>query len=506
MIKDNKILIGKANDKEVYILPSQMNRHGLIAGASGTGKTITLKVVAESLSDLEVPVFISDVKGDLSGMIIPAEKSNIQKRLDSMGVDFDTKRYPVHFFDVYGKNGHPLRVTIEDMGPLLLSRILNLTEAQEGVLNIIFRVAKDMNIALYDLKDLQAMASYVGENASEYTIKYGNVSKASVGAILRSLLILENEGGEDFFGQPSIDIEDWFYSEDGQGIMNILDCRELVNKPNLYSTFIFWLLTNLYERLPEVGDLEKPRMVFFFDEAHFLFSGANSNLMEKIIQTVKLIRSKGVGVFFITQSPTDIPNEVLAQLSNRVQHSLRAYTPTEIKGAKMAAQSFRENPDLDVATLITNMETGYALVSCLDEKGAPSIVEHTKILPPQSSMGMASMALQQNEIKYDSLFGKYENEVDNLSAFEEIENIIEEKREQEELEKQRELKEKEDLRRQKEEEKEALRRQRELERQKARQTSLTQRIQKKTINKLENEASKMILKTAGSFLKNILKK
>ncbi|NLC96069.1 MAG: DUF853 family protein [Erysipelotrichaceae bacterium] len=499
MLKDNKILLGKSEEKEIYLLPHQLNRHGLIAGASGTGKTITLKVIAESLSELGVPVFLADIKGDLSGMIKQGDISVIQERLDSMGItDFETKRYPVHFYDVYQEFGHPIRATIEGMGPLLISRILDLNEAQLGVLNIVFKVAKDMDLALFDLKDLQAMTSYVGEKSKDLTIKYGNVSKQSVGAILRQLLVLEQEGGELFFGQPSIDIEDWFYTIGNNGIMNILDCRKLVNSPSLYATFMLWLLTNLYERLPEVGDLDKPKMVFFFDEAHILFNNAPKNLMEKIIQTVKLIRSKGVGIFFCTQSPTDIPNEVLAQLSNRIQHSLRAYTPSEIKAVKLAANSFRANPNFDTAEVITNMKTGTALVSVLDEDGAPTIVEKTKILPPSSMMGQIDVSVQKEAIRNGSMYGKYEKSIDNISAYEEIDQIREKEAQLAEAEKLQKEQDKLNAIKQKEEAKAQAKKEKN-------QKTMLERISKKTVNQLENAASRQIVKTASSMLKNFLK-
>ena len=410
-------------------------------------------------------------------MIREGDISQIQGRLDSMGIeDFETKRYPVHFYDVYQEYGHPVRATIESMGPLLLSRILDLSDAQLGVLNIVFKVAQDMELALYDLKDLQAMTSYVGEKSKDLTLRFGNVSKQSVGAILRKLLVLEQEGGELFFGEPSIDIEDWFYAIGNQGVMNILDCRKLVNKPTLYATFMLWLLTCLYERLPEVGDLDKPKMVFFFDEAHILFNNAPKNLMERIIQTVKLIRSKGVGIFFCTQSPTDIPNEVLAQLSNRIQHSLRAYTPSEIKAVKLAADSFRANPEFDTAEVITNMKTGTALVSVLDEDGAPTVVEITKILPPSSMMGQVDVYYQKEAIRTGTMYGKYEEAIDNISAYEEIDDIREEEAKQLELEKLAIEQEKLEVKKAKEEE----RRQRQ-------QKTMLERISRKTINHLETQ-------------------
>ena len=500
MIKDNLILIGKSESKEVFLLPNQMNRHGLIAGASGTGKTVTLKVIAESLSDLGVPTFLADIKGDINGMIQEGDYSKIEERVSSMNIDdFSVKKYPVHFFDVYQENGHPVRATVESMGPLLISRMLDLSDAQQGVLNIVFKVAKDMNLALYDLKDLQAMVSYVGEKSSELTIKYGNVTKQSVGAILRQLLVLEQEGGDIFFGQPSLNIDDWFYTIGQQGVMNILDCRKLVNKPTLYSTFMLWLLNVLYESLPEVGDLSKPKMVFFFDEAHLLFNNCPKNLMEKIIQTVKLIRSKGVGIFFISQSPTDIPDEVLAQLSNRIQHALRAYTPSEIKAVKLAAESFRENPLFNTADVITNMKTGTALVSVLDDEGAPSIVEQVKIIPPRSYMGAVDIYLQKKTIENDVLFGKYERSIDNISAFEEIEDI----REKEAFYKEEQIKQKEQ---QKLEALKAKQEAKEAERRERNNKTLFDRVARKTMNRIENEASKQIMKTASSFLKAFLKK
>ena len=341
MLKDHKILLGKAKEKEVYMLLNQMNRHGLIAGASGTGKTVTLKVIAESLSDAGVPTFIADVKGDLTGMITPGNLSCIQERLDSMSISgFETKSYPVRFFDVYKKNGLPMRAVMQEMDPVLLSRILDLSDAQEGVLNIIFKIAEDKDLDIIDLKDLQAMCAYVGENASSFTVNYGMVTKQSIGAIQRKLLVLEQQEGDKLFGMPGLNIQDLLQTENGNGVMNILECEKLFQHPLLYATFLLWLLDALYQNLPEVGDLDQPEIVFFFDEAHLLFDHAPKALLDKVEQTVKLIRSKGVGVFFCTQSPSDIPDSVLAQLSNRIQHALRAYTPSEMKNVKLAAQAF----------------------------------------------------------------------------------------------------------------------------------------------------------------------
>ncbi|MBR2825314.1 MAG: DUF853 family protein [Solobacterium sp.] len=498
MIKDEKILIGKAEEKEIYILPSKLNRHGLIAGATGTGKTVTLKVIAESLAELGVPSVIADVKGDLTGMIVPGDQEGIQERLDSMDIkDYEVRKYPVHFYDIYQTRGHPIRAMLQDMGPLLISRILDLSEAQQGIMNIIFRVAQDMELDIIDLKDLQAMASYVGEHAQEYTLKYGNVSKQSVGAIQRRLLELESQGGEKFFGMPALDIEDWLQTENGLGIMNMIECEELYNHPLLYSTFLFWMLTEIYNKLPEVGDLEKPKVVFFFDEAHLLFNDAPRQLMEKIEQIVKLARSKGIGIFFITQSPGDIPGSVLAQLSNRIQHSLRAYTPAEIKVAKLAAESFRENPNLDVVELISNMKTGTALVSTLGEDGAPTIVEKTKILPPRSSMTIASTDRVMLAIETDTIYGKYEREYDPESAYENIDTIRAEEEEAKRAAEEEKIRLKEEEKRAKEEAK--------AEAKKKNEKSWSDQMAQKAKRKVENEMLNIGIRQARKFLKNFLK-
>ena len=510
MIKDGKILIGKAEEKEIYLIPSQMNRHGLIAGASGTGKTVTLKVIAESLSELGVPTLIADVKGDLSGMIVEGDLEGISGRLESMGIEnYEVRKYPVHFFDVYQKYGHPVRVKMQDMGPMLLARIMGLTEAQEGVLNIIFRIASEMELDIIDLKDLQAMCTYVGEHAKDYTLKYGNVSKQSIGAIQRRLLQLEEQGGDLFFGMPSLDIEDWLEREGGCGIMNMLECEELFQHPLLYSTFLLWMLNELYNRLPEVGDCDKPKMVFFFDEAHLLFDDAPKQLVDKIEQTVKLIRSKGVGVFFCTQTPSDIPNSVLAQLSNRIQHSLRAYTPSEIKAVKLAADSFRQNPDLNTVETITSMKTGTALVSVLDEEGAPTMVEKTKILPPHSSMNIAPEDKVKRYIETDSIYGKYEKAFDPNSAYEEMDYIRRQEEHDKAAEEERKKLAKQEEQKAKEEAREQARREREAERERARkekaQSEWSDRLAKKAKTKLENEALNMGIRSAKKFLQGLLK-
>ena len=422
MYQDNKIWMAQS-DKNIFLLPEMANRHGLIAGATGTGKTITMKVMAESFSEMGVPVFLADVKGDLSGMCKPGSNTaDMQERINRFGIEnFEYKAYPTRFWDIFGEAGIPVRVSVSEMGPVLLARLLGLTEIQQGVLNIVFRVADDNGLLLLDLKDLRAMLQYVGDNRAEYTVQYGNVSAASIGAIQRALLSFESEGGELFFGEPSLDIRDFIRtSSDGRGYINILSSTKLIASPTVYGTFLLWMLTELFEKLPEVGDLDKPRMVFFFDEAHLLFSDCPKALVQKIVQVVKLIRSKAVGVYFITQSPSDIPNEVLAQLSNRVQHALRAYTPAEMKSVKAAAKAFRENPEFDTETVLMELGVGEALVSFLDEKGIPTVVERAKILPPQSLMGSADSTEVERIIKADEFYLKYNEAVDRESAYEVI--------------------------------------------------------------------------------------
>ncbi len=420
--EDGKLLIG-VGETPVCLLPRMANRHGLISGATGTGKTITLKVMAESFSALGVPVFLADVKGDLAGCCRTGERTEaIDRRLTAMGLDPETFRYqpfPVRFWDVYGEMGHPVRTTVSEMGAPLLSRLLDLTAVQEGVLTIVFRVADEKGWLLSDLKDLRAMVNYVAEHADEYRSEYGNVSKQSAGAIQRSLLQLEDAGGDLFFGEPAIELSDWFQTDDkGKGYINILHCERLYRSPLLYATFLLWLLAELFEQLPEVGDPEKPKLVFFFDEAHLLFDDAPKALVDKVEQVVRLIRSKGVGVFFITQRPSDVPDSVLAQLGNKVQHALRAYTPAEQKAVRAAAQGFRANPAFDTQEAIMDLGTGEALVSFLDEKGRPSVVERVTILPPQSLMGPIDERRRSAELSYDELYGKYETPVDPESAYE----------------------------------------------------------------------------------------
>ncbi|MBR0160427.1 MAG: DUF853 family protein [Oscillospiraceae bacterium] len=430
MYRDGKIYLAKAGEKELFLLPSMANRHGLIAGATGTGKTITMKVLAESFSDMGVPVFLADVKGDLSGMCLPGQDSeNMQERIQRFGIeeDFVYRSFPTRFWDIFGESGIPVRVTVSEMGPTLFARLLGLTEIQAGVLNIVFRVADDHGLLLLDLKDLRSMLQFVGDNRAEFTTMYGNVSAASVGAIQRALLQFEQEGGELFFGEPELDIRDWMRTgKEGKGYINILSSKRLIQSPTVYATFLLWMMTELFEKLPEVGDLEKPRMIFFFDEAHLLFSDCPKALVQKIVQVVKLIRSKGVGIYFATQSPSDIPNDVLAQLSNRVQHALRAYTPAEQKSIRAAAKGFRVNPAFNTETALTELGVGEALVSFLDEEGIPTIVERAFILPPQSQMGIADENVVNTFVKSDEYELKYRDSDDRESAYEIITKANEE--------------------------------------------------------------------------------
>ena len=421
MYIDNKIWLAQS-DKNLYLLPKMANRHGLIAGATGTGKTVTMKVMAESFSEMGVPVFLADIKGDLSGMCQNGELTwDLGARIERFGLgeDFSLQSFPTRFWDIFGEKGHPVRVTVSEMGPTLLGRLLGLTEIQSGVLNIVFKVADEHGLLLIDLKDLRAMLQFVGDNRAEFTTMYGNVSAASIGAIQRALLAFEAEGGELFFGEPSLDIRDWMRCDSqGRGFINILSSQRLIQSPTVYATFLLWMMTELYEKLPEVGDLDKPRMIFFFDEAHLLFTNANKALVQKIVQVVKLIRSKGVGIYFISQSPSDIPGDVLAQLSNRVQHALRAYTPAEQKTVRAAAKAFRVNPAFNTEEALTELAVGEALVSFLDEDGIPTMVERAFILPPQSKMGMADEEKVKSLILLDEFELKYREAVDRESAYE----------------------------------------------------------------------------------------
>ena len=421
MYENGKIYMGLADDQRVEMCLNMCNRHGLIAGASGTGKTITMKVMAESFSDAGVPVFLCDVKGDVAGICAPGQSSEgMEKRIDKFGLrdTFTYRGYPTTFWDIYQEGGHAVRATVSEMGPELLSRILGLTPAQEGILHIVFRIADDKGLLLIDLKDLRAMLTYVNEHRAEYMMTYGNITPQSVAAILRALLPLEQQGGELFFGEPALEIQDWMRTDaEGRGMINVLDCVKLVQNPTLYASFLLWMLSELFESLPEAGDLDKPKLVFFFDEAHMLFRDAPNVLLQKIEQTVKLIRSRGVGVYFVTQSPSDIPDSVLAQLSNRVQHALRAYTPAELKAVRVAAQAFRANPAFQAEDAIMELGVGEALTSFLEEKGVPTMVQRTKIICPQSLMAAPEPMVRAKVLMHDGM-EKYDDSVDNTSAYE----------------------------------------------------------------------------------------
>jgi len=422
MYVDNRILVGKnAALKELCILPNMANRHGLITGASGSGKTITLKVMAESFSDAGVPVFLADVKGDLAGTAYPGEVTpKIQERLDKLAITgFEAKSFPVRFWDLYGEAGHHLRATVKSLGSEVLSIILGLSEAQEGNLAIAFKIAEDEDLPLNTIADLRAILQFLADNRSEYSTKYGNITTQSIGAIQRNLLILQNQGADKFFGQPMLDINDFFQQDNGRGIINILDSVKLFQSPDLYAAFLLWILNELFSKSPEVGDLDKPRLVFFFDEAHLLFNNMPAYRLKRIVQIVKLIRSRGIGLYFISQAPTDIPDEILAQLGNRVQHTLRAYTPADQKTVKAAASAFRVNPEFDTETAIRELGTGEALISFQNEKGAPEIVECATILPPQSRMGVIDNAEREAIINASPLHGKY-SVAPNTAAAEKI--------------------------------------------------------------------------------------
>jgi len=503
MYKNNKILIGKSEDKELFILLNKANRHGLITGASGSGKTITLKVMAESFSDAGVPVFLADVKGDLGGTALKGEENeNITSRVQKLGIeDFEYKSYPVRFWDIFGNYGHPIRTTIDSVGPEILSMMLGLSETQEGVLSIIYKIAKDNNWKLDDIKDLRLLLQYVGDNRNDFITKYGNITTQSIGVIQRCLLTLENQGADKFFGQPELDINDFISTDfNGKGLINILHAVELFQSPDLYASFLLWLLTNLFNKMPEVGDLDKPRMVFFFDEAHLLFNGMPSYRLKQITQVVKLIRSRGIGLYFISQSPTDIPNEVIAQLGNRVQHTLRAYTPAEQRTVKVAADAFRTNPKFNTQEAILALGTGEALVSFQNENGEPEIVEKATILPPQSKMGTIDDITRNKIINTSSIVGKYDETVERDSAYEELNAMIKEKIEQEEAEKQKEVEEKE----KKEKEREEAKKKREAER--AKKNDPVEKLKTKATNKVVNKVlDKAISKGLNSIFKSVFK-
>ncbi|MCI8453890.1 MAG: DUF853 family protein [Lachnospiraceae bacterium] len=513
MYWNQELWIASAGEKKISILPRMANRHGLIAGATGTGKTVTLKVMAESFSDCGVPVFLADVKGDLAGMCRPGEASeDMQERIRCFGLadcGFSYRSYPGCFWDIFGKAGIPLRTTISEMGPTLLARLMDLNATQSDILHVIFKIADDDGLLLIDIKDLRAMLQHVYENAKEYSAEYGNMAKQSISAILRAVVTLEEAGGDEFFGEPALNIRDWFsVGLDGRGTINMLDCRSLINSPALYSTFLLWMLSELFETLPELGDAEKPRMVFFFDEAHLLFDEAPKALLQKIEQVVKLIRSKGVGIYFITQNPSDIPNGVLAQLGNKIQHALHAYTPAEQKKVRAAAESFRQNPAFDTAAAICELGIGEALVSFLDTEGRPSVVERCRILPPQSRMGAVDEADRKKEMETNPLFIRYSDMIDRDSAYELLNRKSAEQAENLAREKEQEAAEKEAERQRKAAEREAEKlkkqREREDERAKKKQAAAIGRVAKTatgTIGReLGNELGKRV---GGSFGKRL---
>ena len=514
MYINNKVLIGKNEKEEKSILLDKANRHGLITGASGSGKTITLKVMAESFSDAGVPVFLADVKGDLAGTAVCGEENeNVQKRIENLKIEnFEYKKFPVRFWDILGISGHPIRTTLDSVGPDILSMMLGLSEAQEGMLAITYKIANDNNWKLDDIKDLRLLLQYVGDNKNDFITKYGNITTQSIGVIQRCLLTLENQGADKFFGQPELDIHDFIgVDENGKGIINILHAVELFQSPDLYASFLLWLLTNLFNKMPEVGDLEKPKIVFFFDEAHLLFDNMPGYRLKQITQVVKLIRSRGIGLYFISQSPTDIPDEIIAQLGNRVQHTLRAYTPSEQKTVKVAADAFRSNPKFNTTEAILALGTGEALVSFQNENGEPEMVEKVTILPPQSKMGVIDDITRNKIINSSTLAGKYDEAVERDSAYEELDKMIKEKIELEEAAKQKEQEEKEKAlqekqaeKERKEKEKEEARLKREAER--AKRNDPMEKLKKKATNKVVNKVlDKAINKGLNSIFKGVFK-
>ncbi len=499
MYKDNKIIIGKNDEKELSILLNKANRHGLITGASGSGKTVTLKVMAEGFSSAGVPVFLADVKGDLAGTSQMGElNENIQNRVTKLGLnDFECKSFPVRFWDILGVSGHPIRTTLDSVGSDILSMMLGLSEAQEGMLAIAYKIAADNGWKLDDTKDLRLLLQYIGENKNDFITKYGNITTQSIGVIQRCLLTLENQGGDKFFGQPELDINDFIsVDSNGFGTINILHAVELFQSPDLYASFLLWLLTNLFNKMPEVGDLDKPKMVFFFDEAHLLFDGMPAYRLKQITQVVKLIRSRGIGLYFISQSPTDIPDEIIAQLGNRVQHTLRAYTPAEQRTVKVAADAFRTNPNFNTTDAILSLGTGEALISFQNENGEPEIVERAMVLPPQSKMGVIDDITRNKVINSSILAGKYDEAVERDSAYEELDRMIKEQIEAKEAEKAAKQAEKDKIAKEKEEAK----KKREAER--AKKNSIEYKLGKKVANSATN---KIINKGLNAIFKKVFK-
>ena len=498
------IIIAKktTNTQQDVVLHSKFaNRHGLIAGATGTGKTVTLKVLAESFSRLGVPVFLADAKGDVSSLAqAGASNPKFDERIKSLGIDsIPFAASPVVFWDLFAEQGHPIRTTITEIGPLLLARMLNLNDTQEGVLSAVFRIADDQGMLLIDFKDLKAMIGYVSEHAAEFKAEYGNLSPASLGAIQRNLLALADQGGDQFFGEPSLNILDFIQTDsNGHGYINILAADKLMNTPKLYATFLLWMLSELFEQLPEVGDMDKPKLVFFFDEAHLLFDNASAELQEKIEQVVRLIRSKGVGIYFVTQNPLDLPESVLGQLGNRVQHALRAFTPKDQKAVKTAADTFRANPEFKVEQAITELAVGEALISCLDEQGTPQIVERAWVMPPYSSFSPISPEQRQTLISQSIVAGIYEKSLDRESAFELLQNKVVERQQQAvqiEQEKQQ-AKEQEALAKQQAKEAETLAKQQ------AREQARISKEQQKEAEREAKQREKLIQDTVGTFAKS----
>lgn len=484
---------------EICMIPKMANRHGLITGATGTGKTVTLQTLSETFSEMGVPVFAADMKGDLSGVSKSGgNKESVTKRVDGYKLadkGFQFKSFSVKFWDVFGDQGHPIRTTITEMGPLLLERLLQLNETQGAILTMAFKIADDNNLLLIDLKDLQKMIQFIGDNRAEFTTRYGNISPASIGAIQRSLMRLESENADKFFGEPSFEITDFIQTEQGKGVINILAADKLFNSPRVYTTFLLWLLDDLYETLPEVGDLDKPKLVFFFDEAHMLFNDMPRTLLEKVEQIVRLIRSKGVGIYFCTQNPADIPENILGQLGNRVQHALRAYTPNDQKAVRVAANTFRANPAFDTAEAITQLNTGEALVSFLDEKGAPQMVQRANILPPQGQIGPITVGERDQLIKSSLIYGVYEKLIDRESAYE----ILSQKQELLEEERQRAVDEKERIKQNKEAEKAARENER-AEREAARKRKEDRGILGDMLNQVGKSAQRQITYQLGKTI------
>lgn len=505
MYIDNKILMAKNNKQELFLLPKMANRHGLITGASGSGKTISLKVMAEGFSNASVPVFLVDVKGDLAGTAkIGIPNENIFNRISKLNItDFKHQSFPVTFFDVFRKNGHPIKTTVMDIGPRLLSRMLDLSDAQEGILAIAFQIAIDENMKLNDLGDLKDLLIFIGENKDKYTLKYGTITTQSVGAIQRNLLALEQEGGNYFFGKPVLDLFDLMqYDSSGHGFINILDAQELFKKPTLYAVFLIWLLNYLYDKMPEVGDLDKPKMILCLDEAHLIFSEMSPALTKQITQVVKLIRSKGIGIYFISQSPSDIPDEILAQLGNKIQHVLRSYTPSDEKTIKAAANAFRTNPNFKTEDAIRNLATGEAVISFLNEKGEPNICEVATVLPPQSLMGTITESEREQIIKQSRIYSKYEQDINETSASEMVieqrDKMAKEKEEQARIKEEAKL----EQIRLKEEEKKKEREARERERQSQKLQKQTNKVARQVGNKLLNKAT---TKAVNSIWKGLFK-